>query len=700
MDENMILGSILVDKNGTRVEIADEKARAAIDELKKSGTQVKAWLRGTTQTVTPAQVIEALNNDRDVAVEVETTEFGKIVFTNFTSVMNGAMIVASETATMYMDGQDNAVTGLVALMGAVNTGEWTHYFTQLATWEYLLEAGRQLESHDMSIAELKSDVKTLNEEMAELSANGPADLTEEQKIQWQANLGIAGEKQVTLTASTLVNGVPGNPGNAQCVSTGAFNISEAKKIRIHTNRPVNSGCIYTVGYVFAETASTFGDGFDFYQAQGYISRLHAHQGTLTVSTMIDVPENAGYARFTMTMYNEETGEYVPLRVTDFAGYSIFITYDVAQAEDERKTIADKNPDAVSNLYAAARYGYNNNGVENSNKRFVMLATTDVHAYEDRLKAAVEFVNEVPCMDCGVTLGDIASEHYSDTDGTWYSEIISESNVPWLTVIGNHDMGNSVSVGESATQAQAYAKWIAPNLGIAGVTSDSSYYCKDFATYNLRLIVLNVYDAPDTLDGNGNFVVSRKVQCISQAQVNWLVSTLAATPAGYTVAVLTHSNPGKGVKDANVHFNHATRKFADEDTQGTLIPEIVNAWVNGTSLSKSFTSTNSDVPTVTVSADFTNRGNGAFAGYILGHTHRDLVGHVDGYEGQKLYGFSATAVGNWQNGEDELPRVTGHRSIDAITAVCIDTDARKVYLVRIGSDISFDLNRRDPVAISY
>ena len=540
----------------------------------------------------------------------------------------------------------------------------------------------------------------LTEEMAKLSANGPADLTEEQKTQWQANLGIAGEKQVTLTASELVNGVPGNPGNAQCVSTGAFNISEAKKLRVHTNRPVNSGLIYTVGYVFAETASTFGSGFEFFQAQGYISRQHAHQGKLTVSTMIDVPENAGYARFTMTMYNEATGEYVPLRVSDFTGYSIFITYDVAQAEDERKTVANGNPDAVSNLYAAARYGHNNLGVENSDKRFVMLATTDVHAYADRLKAAVEFANEMPCMDCGVTLGDIASEHYSDTDGTWYSEAISESNVPWLTVIGNHDMGNSVSVGESATQAQAYAKWIAPNLGIAGVTSDTSYYCKDFAAYNLRLIVLNVYDAPDTLDGNGNFVVSRKVQCISQAQVNWLVSTLAATPAGYTVAVLTHSNPGKGVKDANVHFNHATRNFADEDTQGTLIPEIVNAWVNGTSLSKSFASTNSNVPTVNVSADFTSRGKGAFAGYILGHTHRDLVGHVDGYEGQKLYGFSATAVGNWQNGEDELPRVTGHRSIDAITAVCIDTDARKVYLVRIGSDISFDLSRRDPVAISY
>ena len=560
---------------------------------------------------------------------------------------------------------------------------------------------KTLNGYSLADTKAREDIAALSKEMSELSANGPADLTKEQKAQWQKNLGFENDSEVTLTAYVLKNGVPENDSNETCVCTGAFDISDAKELRIYTDRPVDAGHIYTVGYTFVEKAETFGsDGYDYKAEYGYISRHMAHRGTISTTAMIAVPDGAKFARFSMAMYNTETGEYTPLRVSDFAGYSIFITYEVVQDKDPLETIEGRNPDAVSNLYAAARYGFNSMGVENSNKRFAMLVTTDIHAYGDMLESAVTFSNDMRCFDCAATLGDIASEHYSDTDGTWYSEIISESNVPWLTVIGNHDMGNTVDTEKSATQAQAFAKWIAPNLDIAGVESETSYYYKDFSEYNLRIIVLNVYDTPDTLGSDGNFVVNRSVQCISQAQANWLVSTLAATPAGYTVAVLMHSNPGTGVKDTDVPFNHATLDFVNQDTQGTLIPEIIDAWMNGATLSKTFASTDSNVPSVNVSADFTSRGDGAFAGYILGHMHRDLVGHVEGYDEQKLYGFSATAVGNWQNGDDDLPRVVGHRSNDAITAVCIDTVARKVYLVRIGSDISFDLNRRDPVAISY
>lgn len=554
-----------------------------------------------------------------------------------------------------------------------------------------------------NLNKIEAEVVRLSEEndtFAETFLTGPADLNDEQKDQWKANLGIENESQVTLQVGQIVNGVPGNDANTICVCTGTFNVSNAETVRIYTNRPVNDGCMYTVGYLFSDNISVFGaDGFGFLPEYGFISRVHAHQDVISDKKNIAVPDGAKFARFSMTMYNTETKEYVPVRVSDFIGYDVFITYKVAQ-EEQSLALKEKYPDAVSNVYAAARFGLNSNGKENTNKRFALLATTDVHAYKKGLETAVEFVNDMLCFDCAATLGDIAEGHYNDTDGTWYSGIIFNSSVPWLTVIGNHDMGNTANVGESATQAQAFDRWIAPNLGIAGVESETSYYYKDFADYSLRLIVLNAYDTPDTIGDDGNFVVNRKVQCISQAQADWLVSTLAATPADYTVSVLMHSNPGTGVKDADVPFNHATMTFDNQDTQGTLIPEIIDAWMKGAALNKAFASTNGNVPSVDVSADFASRGAGAFAGYILGHMHRDLVGHVDGYDGQKLYGFSATAVGNWQNGLDDLPRVVGHRSNDVITAVCIDTAARKVYLVRIGSDISFDLNRRGPVAISY
>lgn len=282
MDENMILGSILVDKNGNRLEVADEKARAAIEALKNSGTQVKAWLRGTTETVTPAQVIEALNNDRDVAVEVETTEFGKIVFTNFTSVMNGAMIVASETATMYMDGQDNAVTGLVALMGAVNTGEWTHYFTQLATWDYLLEAGRQLESHDAFITELKNDVKTLNEEMVKtINGVGPDE---------NGNVQIAGDGSGVAIDTTLSS----EGAAADAKATGdALAAKASTEMRKGKNLFIYDENGRTVGAVQSDGSIYAGGAFAVYYTQSvkltagtYMLRLLSAYATISPRRMI------------------------------------------------------------------------------------------------------------------------------------------------------------------------------------------------------------------------------------------------------------------------------------------------------------------------------------------------------------------------------------------------------------------------------
>lgn len=411
-----------------------------------------------------------------------------------------------------------------------------------------------------------------------------------------------------------------------------------------------------------------------------------------------IPKGTFYFRLSLFLYDSSI---TASRLTVDAYISSYgITQTIAGLKDN---IYSMNETESMYVNAGANYGHHNGGYSNVDKRFSVLVTTDVHNDIVRLTRAVEYANTMPCFDCGVTLGDISSKNYSDNDGVWYTDIIKKSLHNWLTLVGNHDFGIGSTVANTGTTAQVYAKFIEPNLQYMGAITDSGkcYYYKDYPDYNIRVICLNPYDVNNNTISGDDYVVNRYTEYYSQDQVDWFVNTLSSTPSEYHVVIMVHNAPAPTTKDETIHFNNRILGLSPESTQSTLIVDIVNAWISGGTLSDTYACTNSNLSTVTVSADFTSRGNGILVCYLTGHMHIDFVGYITKYPGQKVISLSATNAGTYQNGgRVDLPRADNTKAEDCITAFSVDTANRQIYLTRIGSSMSKWFDKREPSVISY
>ena len=111
------------------------------------------------------------------------------------------------------------------------------------------------------------------------------------------------------------------------------------------------------------------------------------------------------------------------------------------------------------------------------------------------------------------------------------------------------------------------------------------------------------------------------------------------------------------------------------------------------LQKTYTPNDANLPTITVSADFTSRGAGKFTTYLLGHAHRDYNGFLTSWTNQNIIAFPSMSNDRYQNDGSDLPRVIGTKTEDAITVVSVDVANNKVKMTRVGSNITFDFIER-------
>ena len=315
--------------------------------------------------------------------------------------------------------------------------------------------------------------------------------------------------------------------------------------------------------------------------------------------------------------------------------------------------------------------------------FTMLITTDIHEDTKALKRAIDYVNEEESIECACSLGDMAGGKFTDTDGSWYSNLIHECNKNFYTVVGNHDswVGDNTT---SATQQEVFDKWILPNrdkMGLPDLTT--SYWRKDINDRNITLIGLNIFDSSATYN-------------LSQEQVNWLVSQLNDIPSNNHLVILSHYIPEDNTKIENPFSTNKYERLKDQHASypiPELLTDLVNAWINGTSVSKTYS-------TITVNADFTARGTGNFVCYLTGHYHVDMVVYIDKYPNQKYLTLSTTSSSVWQTMYGDLPRDKNTKSEDLLTVFSVDTVKRHIYLVRLGSDTTFELTDRKKTCIEY
>lgn len=401
---------------------------------------------------------------------------------------------------------------------------------------------------------------------------------------------------------------------------------------------------------------------------------------------------------------------------------------------EENSIVTRNKDRKHIVEAASVYGYSQGGYYRG-KQFTMLIMTDVHNDKIREASVVDYSNAIKPIDAVISLGDVSPSMYYDSvdAATFYAANVARSTKPFLTTIGNHDAGISANVSTAGTKAQQFARWFEPNLSAMGLASDydKTYYYKDFIMKHIekinnvetevihskvRVFVLDSFDAPDTLnsDDNTKFAVARDTPCFSQEQINWFIAELANVPADYTILVAMHWLP---VTVEQVICNFTVKRNGAYNITGypivypDLIPDIINAWKNKTTLSKTYTPVGGDYkggniqncPTLVVNCNYTARTESHFACYIGGHMHTDCIAKVATYPDQYTCLLTTTCCDFFRDAQDDLPRIVDEpESVtqDAITTITIDTYAKSFKFVRIGSNRTFDLEDRTCIQIKY
>ncbi len=366
-------------------------------------------------------------------------------------------------------------------------------------------------------------------------------------------------------------------------------------------------------------------------------------------------------------------------------------------------IVERNKDVEHIMLASMIYGVNGRGRKNVGKLFSLLAVADVHQSYAQMENAIDYLNYYDAFDLGISLGDMQAGSYSDSDGLWYRDALRRASKPFLTVLGNHDGGNYGEYRESGTPRLTFEKFIRPNaerIGIDGL--DRAYYSKRFDDYKIAIIVLTNYDYPDTLDSKGDYAVDRSYEVYSQEQVYFLIQTLADLPQDYHLLLCAHSHPYKKLVEPCCFSQ--MREYGTNNPYGNdnLIPDIIDAWMHGKALKKSYPPEilKEYLPTLSVDCDFSARGEGSFVCHLVGHYHCDFIGRNEKHRDQRLISLAAAANDDYQNYGFDLPRALGTKAEDLLTAISIHTEKRQIRLVRIGSNFTVDMTERTYHVVDY
>lgn len=427
-------------------------------------------------------------------------------------------------------------------------------------------------------------------------------------------------------------------------------------------------------------------------------------GGATTATIKNAPTTYSFRLFVLQTTNGNDGRNQI--VIDVNGDIYRRTYASSTWSPWIKLSKEMNPEETQQIYATANYGVaGSDGTPNKRRNFSMLILADIHKSEDVFKKALQRITDDPAILCGISLGDMQVSNYSENDGTWYTGEVSKLTKPFFTVIGNHDGGNNKDHTKSGTKAQVFAKFIQPTLTQIGLPNlTKTYYRKDFSDYKLTLIVLDNYDAPDTTDNNDDFIVSRGAECFSQDQIDWFIGELATIPSDYHLLIARHSGAGTTwTVDTSSDWTNPNNPIIESATMvySTLpINDIVQAWRTGGTLVQTYapTTLSDTLPTISVNADFSSRGTGVFAGYIVGHHHGDVV--AQDANGQKILQFDTTSISTYMTFRSDLPRVAGTSCEECITLIGVNTTDRIVKFTRIGSRMTTNLRKRETLTWSY
>lgn len=376
---------------------------------------------------------------------------------------------------------------------------------------------------------------------------------------------------------------------------------------------------------------------------------------------------------------------------------------VDKSKTEVENVVTRNKDIEQYLYNSNRYKFD---YTKAVKDFSMMICTDVHGSKKQLNNMIEYSNYYKdLIDCNICLGDIKSGATGFHDDiTYYTESLSNSEIDFLTVVGNHDAGNGSGISSCGTLNEVYSNVIQPNLQFANVNSSQCYYYKDFDDYKIRLIVLNQYEHPSDLKDDSTYLYSRSFVYYSQNEINWLLETLNNTPSNYNVIVAYHS-PSNSIA-TNDYFNFENIKNKEISTNNdfidnSIISDIINAWKNGISINEEYAITPSgSVSKISINYDFSARGQGEFICYLCGHRHYDGITKLKKHNDQIQIILGCTSIRKYDIYAGDNARINDTKSEDLFTMLSVDTENKKIKMVRIGANETINMTKREVSIINY
>ncbi|MBD8349337.1 metallophosphoesterase family protein [Dysgonomonas sp. HGC4] len=322
-----------------------------------------------------------------------------------------------------------------------------------------------------------------------------------------------------------------------------------------------------------------------------------------------------------------------------------------------------------------------------NNIFSFIQFSDPHGQKEQIRRVFEAINQYSTIPFGINCGDIVASTIVD-DFQTYQDIALPSLKTVYHCLGNHDLQNGTTAAANVKFMQPFwAKW-----GLA--SSSKNYYYKDIE--GVRFIFIDEYESQKSGTSNSY---------LTDTQLLWLINTLKATtkaiivthqPAGKIIGTGLKRPSGEVITGVNNFFDNTTETIVYTFYQNGENPvrDIVEAWKQGTSLNKTYTTSSADLPANVVNVTFT--GKQEFICYFTGHEHYDKFGFIENTT-QLSCTVSCTKM---EDKFSDTPRLEGTQSQDCINAVGINLDDKTVSLVRLGSDVAYDQRERKSISVIY
>lgn len=335
------------------------------------------------------------------------------------------------------------------------------------------------------------------------------------------------------------------------------------------------------------------------------------------------------------------------------------------------------------------------------ERFKIVHISDVHISRSstdnqpkspaNLKQAVEFANlDKARINAMVATGDFINAKATDDKSTaisYYEGFVNnyytiKNAIPSFVCTGNHD-ANMLSessdgyLSKSDIHSLLFNK---QNYAISQPTGENYYYAdlKDSQGNTFRIIGLDNTDQ-EAFDYN-----TLNAVCFTQKQIDWLVNTALKENMTdkHHVIILNHHPLQEYSKDGSTYMSSGYHLYGP-----TMIPAIVNAFIQRKTLVKTYKSTYKPKSEIAINADFTT-AKGEFICYMGGHTHTSASFEVNCGEDnapKQIMLLANTMTPNLQNNNfGTIDRVAESRTSNSFSIYSIDTDEKKIYITYFGA----------------